>query len=509
MFCEPRGVSPRVNRPTSTQRLLRALWVVLSQLLLSDNGPLLIESIIYRPPWRVIDFHPLADRRMPIADSCDTIVALSSPPGPGRRAIVRISGPGARRIAATVFDPADALCGSRRSSQEGQLQISGLATPLPADAYIWPSPRTYTGQDLIELHTLSCPPLLDSLVADLLNRGCRAALPGEFTLRAFLAGKLDLPRAEAILGVIEAGSRQELKRALDQLSGGVTRPLEGLREDLLDLLADVEAGLDFAEEDIQFVDRDALLGRIARGLAQVTLAQKQLGQRAVSNRPFRVVLAGRPNVGKSSLFNALTGGPAALVSELPGTTRDYLVGAIRAADVAIEVVDTAGWRELPGAIEEQAGNLGRREAEQGDLLLLCLEAGLAVSEEENSPQARGGPPPVLAIATKCDLAPAPLGMLATSAPNGIGLDALRELLLERARAHSRPPLAPSLSRCRHHLEACLNHLRQAHAAVLFEEPAEVLALELRGALEQLGEMVGAVYTDDLLDRIFSRFCIGK
>jgi tRNA modification GTPase len=446
---------------------------------------------------------------MPIADIRDTIVALSSPSGPGRRAIVRIGGPEARRIAATVFDPADALSSSRRSCREGRLQISGLAPSLPADAYVWSAPRTYTGQDLIELHTLSCPPLLDSLVADLLNRGCRAALPGEFTLRAFLAGKLDLPRAEAILGVIEAGSRQELKRALDQLSGGVTRPLEGLRENLLDLLADVEAGLDFSEENIQFVDRDALLGRIARGLAQLTLAQKQLEQRAVSNRPFRVVLAGRPNVGKSSLFNALTGGPAALVSALPGTTRDYLVGALRADDVTIELVDTAGWRELPGVIEEQARGLGRREAAQGDLLLLCLEAGIAVSEEENSLQARGGTPPVLAIATKCDLAPAPPGMLATSAPSGFGLEALRELLLDRARAHFRPALAPSLSRCRHHVEVCLEHLRQAHAAVLFDEPAEVLALELRGALEQLGEMVGAVYTDDLLDRIFSRFCIGK
>jgi tRNA modification GTPase len=446
---------------------------------------------------------------MPIADTRDTIVAVSSPLGPGRRAVVRIGGPEARSIAATVFDPADALSVAHRSFWEGRLQISGLAATLPADAYIWCAPRTYIGQDLIELHTLSCPPLLDALAADLLNGGCRAALPGEFTLRAFLAGKLDLPRAEAILGVIEAGSRSELKRALEQLSGGVTRPLEGLRENLLDLLADVEAGLDFSEEDIQFVERDALLNRIARGLAQLTLAQRQFEQRAVSNRPFRVVLVGRPNVGKSSLFNALTGGPAALVSALPGTTRDYLVRTLKAHDVAIELVDTAGWRELPGTIEEQARNLGRREADQGDLILLCLEAGICVSEEEKSLQTRGAASPILAIATKCDLAPAPPGILATSVQSGSGLKDLRELLLDRARACSRAALAPSLSRCRHHVDACLEHLRRAHAAVLFEEPADVLALELRGALDQLGEMVGAVFTDDLLDRIFSRFCIGK
>ena len=254
---------------------------------------------------------------MPIADVRDTIVALASAPGPGRRAIIRISGPDARRVAGTVFDPADALLASRRCRREGQLQVSGIGSPLPADAYLWPAPRSYTGQDVIELHTISCPPLLDRLVGDLLNHGCRSALPGEFTLRAFLAGKLDLTRAEAVLSVIEAGSRQDLKEALTQLAGGITRPLEGLRENLLDLLADVEAGLDFTEEGIQFVDRDALLGRIAKGLAQLTLAQKHLQERAIGNRSFRVVLVGRPNVGKSSLFNALTGGPSALVSAQP------------------------------------------------------------------------------------------------------------------------------------------------------------------------------------------------
>src|SRR5205085_7488372 len=216
---------------------------------------------------------------------------------------------------------------------------------------------------------LSCPPLVDVLIAELLRAGARAAHPGEFTLRGFLAGKLDLTRAEAVLGVVEAGSRAELKQALAQLAGGVTRPLHELRDDLLNLLADVEAGLDFSDEDLQFVDQRDLLRRLAKGLALVTLIGKQVDQRALSERPFRVVLAGRPNVGKSSLFNALGGTAGALVSPEEGTTRDYLVQQLEIDGVMVELVDTAGWRSVNGAIEEQAQDMGRDQMEQADLFL--------------------------------------------------------------------------------------------------------------------------------------------
>jgi tRNA modification GTPase len=437
----------------------------------------------------------------------DTIVALSSAAGPGGRAIVRLSGPDSAATVRAVFAPADRVPPPGNRLLPGQVALSGVSSPLPADLYFWHAPHSYTGQDMAELHTIACPPLVELLVASLLQAGCRPAQPGEFTLRAFLAGKLDLTRAEAVGAIIESGSRSELKNALTQLAGGMAKPLAALRDDLLNLLADVEAGLDFADEDLHFIDQKELLLRLGKVLAQVTLAGKQLEGRAVAGSSFRVVLAGRPNAGKSSLFNALTSG-AALVSEIPGTTRDYLVQTVDVGGTAVELVDTPGWQAAMGAIEAQAQALGREQQRGADLVLLCVAAGESPSEEETALLSRPSPP-VLRVATKCDLAKGAEGWLATSAVRKSGLEALRAELGARARERVQPALAPSVSRCQHHVARCLEHLRRAHAIVLDEDPPELLALELRETLEQLGEMVGAVYTDDLLDRIFSRFCIGK
>jgi tRNA modification GTPase len=435
----------------------------------------------------------------------DTLVALSSASGPSGRAIVRLSGPGTMAAVATVFRPTQPLPPGRRGLFPGELHLPDLP-PLPADLYCWPGPHSYTGQDMAELHLLSSPPLVELLLACLLQAGCRAAQPGELTLRGFLAGKLDLTRAEAVHAVIAAGSRDELKHALAQLAGGMARPLAQLREDLLNLLADVEAGLDFSEEDIRFVGGGETLLRLGNALAQLTVLRRQLSRRGLAERPFRAVLVGRPNAGKSSLFNALGG--QALVSPQPGTTRDYLVLRLDLDGVPIELIDTAGWQGESDPITSQAQTLGHEQAQQADLLLLCLPAGDLPTSEEALLAGRHEPP-VLLVATKCDQADAPPGQIATSAYTGAGVDVLHRAILEQARGRRQPALAPSLSRCTHHVEACLAGLRRAHHVVIHEEPAELLALELRGALDQLGEMTGAIYTDDLLDRIFSRFCIGK
>lgn len=436
-----------------------------------------------------------------LPDPQDTIVALASSTVGAVRAIVRASGPKSRELVGELFSPFESVVPGRRSLVEGALRLGGSAAPLPADLYFWPAPRSYTGQDLTELHTIACEPLLNLLIAQLLSKGARAAQPGEFTLRAFLSGKLDLLRAEAVLGVINAGSRDELKSALAQLAGGLSQPLQSLRDDLLDLLAEVEAALDFAEEEITETSQKALLDRLTAALARVTVIGKQIERRSLERRPFRVVLSGAPNAGKSSLFNALSGSSAAIVSPEPGTTRDYLVRRLVSDGTELELVDTAGSRRAADTIEEQAQGLGREQIDAADLVLVCREP--AAEDGETAPEG------ALVIGTKCDLRPPPPGIVATSAVTGAGLDQLRSILAERARARPEPVLAPSLSRCRAHVQATLESLRRAYAVVLYEDPRELLALELRGALEELGALVGAVYTDDLLDRIFSRFCIGK
>jgi tRNA modification GTPase len=330
-------------------------------------------------------------------------------------------------------------------------------------------------------------------------------------MRAFLAGKKDLPQAEAVQAVIEAGSDADLSAALAQLAGGVSRPLESLRDDLLNLLADVEAALDFADEDIEFVGKADTLRRVATAIEHLEGVRKQLDDRTVSGRPVRVTLVGLPNAGKSSLFNALAGGTA-IVSPIPGTTRDYLTKLLTLAGVAAELIDTAGWQDASDTIEQQAQRLGSEQTTHADVIVWCDESSAFAEEDEARLQATGAV--VLKVRTKGDLfnEPLPCGygsFIQASVVSPHGLDALRAALANTVTSLTRPALAPSQSRCRHHVLACLERLHEAHSLASNDAPPELLALALRGAIDALGEMTGAVYTNDLLDRIFSRFCIGK
>ena len=432
-------------------------------------------------------------------DLNDTIAALSSASGPGLRAIVRLSGSDAGRILQSIlpnFVPDPFV---KRQILSSELRLPDLDR-LPADVFYFRGPATYTGQDLVELHTISSAPLIEALLRALFAAGARAALPGEFTMRAFLAGKLDLTRAEAVHAVIEAGTPQQLRTALTQLAGGMAQPLETLRAELLDLLAEIEAGLDFAEEDLSFVEPTVLLNRLTKALAQVALVSKQIVSRTTHDRPIRVVLAGPANAGKSTLFNALLGRDAALVSRTPGTTRDYLEADLSLGDRVVRLIDTAGLGIPTGSLDAKAQSSGRQQADEAELILWCQERGLGpVAFDEKS----------LRIGTKSDLGPVEPSWIPVSIAHGEGLAELRRIVAERVRALAVDPSMASLSRCRHHVEACLEHLRHAHAVVLHGEPAELLALQLRLALDEVGAIVGAVYTDDLLDRIFGKFCIGK
>jgi len=487
----------------------------------------------------------------------DTIVAVSSASGSAPRAIVRVGGPNARGVVAAVFvaeeptPPAPLPEGKGEEdirdfvtlgeSQEasrafsplpsgrgaggvgsssprrlipGSLRLTGVYSPLPATLYFFAGPRSYTGQDIAEIHTIGSPPLVERLVADLLSSGARPARPGEFTMRAFLAGKKDLPQAEAVQAVIEAGTDADLGAALTQLAGGVSQPLDALRDDLLNLLADVEAALDFADEDIEFVGTAETLRRVASAIEHLDAVRKQLNDRTISGRPVRMALVGLPNAGKSSLFNALAGGTA-LVSPVPGTTRDYLTKPFVLEDVSAELIDTAGWQAASDTIEEQAQRLGTEQAARADVIVWCDAHGTFDSADEAQLRTTGVA--VLKVRTKSDLLPSsgrefPASREAEVSASVVapgGLDALRAALGDIVMSLVRPALAPSQSRCRHHVLVCLERLREAHTLTAQGAPPELLALALRGAIDAIGEMTGAVHTNDLLDRIFSRFCIGK
>jgi len=434
------------------------------------------------------------------ADAAGTLAGQPNPPGPpslrGKGGDAPTDWPGS--IAGSTAEAAPA-----RHLAPGQLTLSGVHSPVPADLYLFAGPRSYTGQDVAELHTVGSPPLVERLVSDLLAAGARPARPGEFTLRAFLAGKLDLPRAEAVHAVVAADTDADLTAALGQLAGGVTQPLHAVRDDLLNLLADLEAALDFADEDITFVGKSDALLRVTAALARLANLRRQLDGRSVSGRAVRVALAGAPNAGKSSLFNALVGGAAALVSPDAGTTRDYLTARLTLGGVDVELIDTAGRADAADAIDEQAQRLGADAAARADVVVWCAEPGGAFGST-----AAGGE--VVKVRTKSDLTPeVEPGVVAASVVSPGGVDALRAVLAERVAALARPPLAPSQSRCRHHLDACAADLTAAHRHLALDDPPELAALAVRNAVGQLGEMVGAVYTTDLLDRIFARFCIGK
>jgi tRNA modification GTPase len=439
----------------------------------------------------------------------DTIAALASAPGTAARGIVRVSGP---RVVELIYDllepPWDkTLRGAR--CWPGTIRVRDMGLPIPVDVYLWPDRRSYTGQPLAEIHTVGSPPILEAVLSELFARGVRPAQPGEFTLRAFLAGRMDLMQAEAVLGVIDSRTDSELRTALDQLAGGISSSIVHLRGDLLDLLADLEAGLDFADEAIEFVSHGALVGRI--GLAKeavVDLLKRAESRSVAANRP-KVVLAGAPNAGKSTLFNALAGRDAAIVSAERGTTRDYLAADILLNGIPVTVIDTAGEESAADDIGGEAQRRRTEQLEQADLILYCVAADDATIAVPSQPEKTIG------VLTKVDLLEGDVRQsdrLALSARTGIGLDelkaAIRRRLVDESGGESRL-LGSTAARCRDNLHSAAAALDRALEIARHEADQELLAIEIREALEHLGEIVGAVYTDDLLDRIFSKFCIGK
>jgi tRNA modification GTPase len=394
--------------------------------------------------------------------------------------------------------------------RSGRLRVDGLRRPLAVSIALWPEPRTYTGQPLAEIHASGSPPLLRQILSHCLARGARLAEPGEFTLRAFLSGRIDLTQSEAVLGVIDARTPAQLDAALQQLAGGLASPILALRDDLADVLAHLEANLDFAEEpDVDVLGAHALAASLEEASAQVTrLADRLRGRDRAEGRP-RVVLVGPPNVGKSRLFNALVGQPRAIVSPVAGTTRDYLEAACDCDGLLVDLVDTAGSEAARTAIEGRAQEAQGRQTRLADLLLDCRTADSPSFKLEDLPDDR----PTLQVWTKSDASPPPdrRDCLPTSASTGEGLDALRRSIASalRIRAVEGDRVAGTAARCGESLARAARSLESAAEALRMGLGDELVAVDLRQALDDLGRVVGVVVTDDLLDRIFRRFCIGK
>lgn len=467
--------------------------------------------------------------------SQDTIAAVASPWGPGARLIIRISGPEAWQAVMKVIDTG-AIMPIAEPSQPVivSAQLSGelFGAPIPCEIYYWPAGRSYTGQSVVELHTLNCRPLAEALLREL---GVRLAKPGEFTLRAFVNGRLDLTQAEAVLGVVEAQNERDLHVALQQLAGGVAKPLRSLRDELLNLLADVEAGLDFPEEDLPFLSREGLLERLKHLGHQLDEIRRQFVVRRSTTELPRVVLVGPPNAGKSTLFNALVSSERAIVSPQPGTTRDYLTAVCTHRGFTFELVDTAGFGDFNGptviasaetvdvltnseesreTIDEHANSAARRAMSSADLLLLCWES----TRWPVFPSIPGNAPPWILVLTKGDLLTdvtdltLPAEALLVSAHTGLGLADLKEKMISRLTLLEQTAagvVGVTALRCGAALQRAREALNQAEVLTLNGESEEFIAASLHAALDEIGSVTGEVHVEEILDRVFSRFCIGK
>ena len=434
--------------------------------------------------------------------SRDTIAAVATPAGRGGIGVVRVSGP-------KVFEIATRILGSLPAPRYAQFARFCDARGEPIDeglALYFPAPHSYTGEAVLELQGHGGPVVMQTLLRACLDAGARLAEPGEFTRRAFLNGKLDLAQAEAVADLIEASSEQAARAALRSLSGEFSAAIHALALQLVELRALTEAMLDFPEEELDAMHRSDAASRL-QALA-VTLGEVLAKSREgiLLRSGIHVVLAGRPNVGKSSLLNRLAGEERAIVTPIAGTTRDALREPIQIEGVPLTLVDTAGLREPADEVERLGVERARRELAQADLVLVVEEAG--------------APPPALpAIATqaerilvynKLDLTPRferPHGALAVSAKTGQGLEELRAAILAAA-GWSATGESVFLARERHlrALEKAHVHLAAARREL---DRWEVFAEELRLAHAALGTITGEFTSDDLLGEIFGRFCIGK
>ncbi|KHL68262.1 tRNA modification GTPase MnmE [Pseudomonas flexibilis] len=452
--------------------------------------------------------------------SRDTIAAVATAQGRGGVGIVRVSGPLALSIAEALSGrtprPRHAHYGPWRDA-EGQVLDEGILL-------FFPGPHSFTGEDVLELQGHGGPVVLDLLLDRCLALGARQARPGEFSERAFLNDKLDLAQAEAIADLIEASSAQAARNALRSLQGEFSRRVHELSEQLIQLRIYVEAAIDFPEEEIDFLADGHVLRQLEAIRAYLAEVQRTAGQGALLRDGMTVVIAGRPNAGKSSLLNALAGREAAIVTDIAGTTRDLLREHIHIDGMPLHVVDTAGLRDTEDQVERIGVERALKAIEEADRILLLVDSSAAEADDPFAlwPEfldKRPAPERVTLIRNKIDLSGEPAGLqqgadghvtLSLSARSGAGLELLREHL--KTCMGYQQTAESGFSARRRHLEAlhqAAAHLDHGHAQLTLAGAGELLAEDLRQAQQALGEITGAFSSDDLLGRIFSSFCIGK
>lgn len=438
----------------------------------------------------------------------DTIVATATPPGIGGVGVVRISGAGTESVARAMLG---SLPEPRTATYRAFCNAAGERLDEGLALY-FPAPASFTGESVLELQGHGGPLIMAALVEAAIDLGARRAEPGEFTRRAFLNDKLDLAQAEAIADLITSGTAQAARAALRSLSGEFSQAVNALAEQLVRLRMHVEAAIDFPEEEIDFLSDDVLLARIEDcGLAFDELrSQAKIGR--VLRDGYHVVIVGKPNAGKSSLLNRLSGEESAIVTEIAGTTRDILREQIDIDGLAVELIDTAGLRDNPDRIEEEGIRRARQALKKADAVLWIQDAADATAGELDGPLPADIP--VVIVRNKIDLTGEAAGGdedgVRLSARTGEGIDRLRTRL--RQLAGYRDLGEGAFTARRRHTDAlrrAADHFTTGRRALDESHAGELLAEELRLAQEALGEITGAVSSDDLLGRIFAEFCIGK
>ena len=460
-------------------------------------------------------------------DGSDTICAISTPPGAGGIGIIRISGPLALAHLQTIFQPRDRGC----SFDSHRLYYGHIVHPRKNKtldevlSVFMAAPSTYTREDVVEIHCHGNFLVLQSILELLVSLGARLAEPGEFTKLAYLNGRIDLTQAEAVIDVLAARTRKGMDMALDQLGGSLYEQVDAVRSSLVQMRAVVEVAIDFPDEDVEIVDRSAFKNQVA---TEVLAPLEQLLHRSEEGRIFRdgisVVIVGLPNVGKSSLLNTLLQEERALVTAIPGTTRDTIEEYLDIQGVPVRIVDTAGIRQGADEVEEMGIERARKQIDQADLVLFMIDAARDVREEDRELFATVNHKPLLLISNKSDLAdqkPAIDGfnlkkqgnrLIQISAKQQQGIEELKEAIFTAVVGDKdqwqEDGCAPNI---RH--KAALQRAREA--AVRLGQGLELmistdlLAIDLQECLDELDVIVGVTTTEDVLDVIFEQFCLGK